>query len=318
MKKVIGSAFLAFLVLAVSAPSAFAWGSATHAYMGSLMKDPSTTTGLDFIYCSMAPDIFNYMFDQPTYLAYLQDQTHHQFMKVWNARRLAQERPEATGFVAHNDTWGEDSTAHHASRTLLPNEGYIITKAKALHEYLWANSPDYQGLSALGVTYDTYIELCHEMVEAAGDIFIAQVQPRIGQIIVKSALRPAKDLQNLLVRAYRDDFVLFAASVSLPLTSAQAEALIRQAEQAFRQSMVAYGTLLEQDETTMISLMAENYNGMLGSYMAALGITLPPGTDMTPLIEAAINAGLSLISSDYKREVLATKNLVQARLAARL
>lgn len=318
MKKTLCLGLLGFVVMSVGAPSAFAWGSATHAYINSLLRSPNSNAGLDFIYGGMAPDLFNYLFDNPTYLAYLQDQTHHSFMKVWAAKDLFSERAEAMGFVSHNDVWGEDSTAHHRSRTLLHTEGYVITKAKALHEYLWANSEDYRNLEALGITYDIYIELCHEMVEAAGDVLIARFQPNIGKIIVKSALRPATDLQNLLVRAYVDDFVVFAESVGLPLTVDEATALFRQAEQSFRQSMVAYGTLLQEDEATIIGMLTDNYNSMVQAYLAALGISLPPGTDMTPLIEAAINVSLSLIASDYKKEIMATKNYVAAQLEARL
>lgn len=318
MKKALILGLLVFVALAVCAPSAFAWGSATHAYINSFLRSPNSPLGLDFIYCGMAPDVFNYMFDYPTYLAYLQDQTHHSFMKVWRAKELIKERSEAMGFISHNDVWGEDSTAHHRSRTLLRTEGYVITKAKALHEYLYANSEDYRNLEGLGITYDIYIELCHEMVEAAGDVLIARFQPNIGKIIVKAALRPAGDLQNLLVRAYVDDFVVFAESVGLPLTVGEATALFQQAEQSFRQSMLAYGTLLQEDEATIISLMTDNYNGMVQAYLAALGISLPPGTDVSPLIQTAINVSLSLMAGDYKKEILATKNYVAAQLESRL
>ncbi len=318
MKRTICLSLLGFLVLAAGVPSAFAWGSATHAYMNSLMRSPNTTAGLDFIYGGMAPDVFNYMFDYPVYLGYLQDQTHHAFLKVWYQKQLAVERADALGFVSHNDTWAEDSSAHVRSRSLLKTEGYVITKAKALHEYLWANSPEYQGLSALGMTTDTYIAICHEMVEAAGDILMARIEPRVGGIIVKAALRPGTDLQNLLVRAYLDEFVVFAAGASLPISTEAAEALIRGAEQAFRQSMIAYGTLLQQDEGTIVTMMTENYNSMVSGYLAALGISLPPGTDMRPLIQAAISVSMSLCASDYKREIIATKNYVKAQLESRL
>ncbi len=313
MKRTIRLCLLGFLVLAVSVPSAFAWGSATHAYMSALMRSPNSNAGLDFIYGSMAPDAFNYMFDYPVYMGFLGDQTHHYFLKVWQARQLASERADALGFVAHNDTWAEDSSAHVRSRTLLKTEGYVITKAKALHDYLWANSPDYQGLSALGMTTETYIGICHEMIEAAGDILMARIEPRVGGIIVKSALRPGTDLQNLLVRAYLADFLAFDPA----LPSEQGEALLRGAEVEYRQFLVAYGTLLQQDEGTILTMMTENYNGMVSGYLAALGISLPPGTDMRPLIQAAISVSISLCASDYKREVNATKNYVQAQLENR-
>ena len=314
MKKAITLGLLGFLVLAVGVPSAFGWGSATHAYMSSSMHNPGASAGLDFIYGSMAPDAFNYMFAYPAYMGFLGDQTHHSFLKVWQARQLASERADALGFVAHNDTWAEDSSAHVRSRTLLKSEGYVITKAKALHDYLWANSPDYQALSALGMTTEAYIAICHEMVEAAGDILIARIEPRVGGIIVKAALRPGLDLQNLFVRAYLADFMAFDPGLS----SEQGEALLRGGEVEYRQFLIAYGTLLQQDEGTILTMMTENYNGMVSGYLAALGISLPPGTDMRPLIQAAISVSLSLCASDYKREVNATRNYVKAQLESRL
>ena len=318
MKKTLCLGLLGFLALIAAAPAAFGWGSATHFYMTDLIMKGNGVPQTDELYGSMAPDVFNYMFDNPAFLGFLQDQTHHEFRKVWLARRNGHERPDAYGFVAHNDTWGEDSTAHHNSRTLLPTEGYVITKAKALHAYLWANSQDYRDFALLGVDESTYIELCHEMVEAAGDILIAQVNPNLGKRIVKSALRPAKDMQNLLVRAYLDDFVAYASSISMPLTNDEAKALILANEQGFRQSMVAYGALLQEDQATMIQGMVSIYSGMISQYLAALGITLPPGTDVSPLIEAAIGVGLQLIQGDYMREVFATKNFVANQLKQHL
>jgi len=318
MKKTLCLGLLGFAALIAAVPSAFAWGSATHFYMTDLIMKDNGAPQPDGLYGSMVPDVFNYMFDNPAFLGFLQDQTHHEFLKVWLARRNAHERPDAYGFVAHNDTWGEDSTAHHNSRTLLSSEGYVITKAKALHAYLWANSQDYQDLALLGVDESTYLELCHEMVEAAGDIFIAQVNPNLGKRIVKAALRPAKDLQNLLVRAYLDDFVAYASSISMPLTNDEAKALILANERGFRQSMIAYGALLQEDEATIIQGMVSLYSGMVAQYLAALGIILPPGTDVSPLIEAAIGVALQLCQGDYMSEVFATKNFVANQLIHRL
>jgi hypothetical protein len=318
MKKAFCLGLLAFVVFGAAAPAAFGWGSATHFYMIDLIMKANGATQADELYGCMAPDVFNYMFDNPAFLGFLQDQTHQGFMKVWLARRNSQERPDAYGFVAHNDSWGMDSTAHHNSRTLLPSEGYVISKARALHAYLWDNSQDYRDLALLGVDESTYLSLCHEMVEAAGDVLIAQVSPGLGKRIVKAALRPAKDLQNLLVRAYRDDLVAFASSISMPLTSDEAKALILANEQGFRQSMLAYGTLLQEDQDTIIQGLVSSYAGMVAAYLGALGITLPPGTDISPLIEAAIGVSLQLCQGDYMREVFATKNYVAVQLQRHL
>jgi len=133
-----------------------------------------------------------------------------------------------------------------------------------------------------------------------------------------AALRPAKDMQKLLVRAYRDALVAYASSISVPLTVDQATALILANEQGFRQSMVAYGALLQEDQPTIIQGMVSSYAGMVGQYLAALGITLPPGTDVSPLIEAAIDVSLQLIQGDYVCEVFATKNFVANQLKKHL
>lgn len=122
----------------------------------------------------------------------------------------------------------------------------------------------------------------------------------------------------MLVRAYLDDFVAYASSISMPLTNDEAKALILQNEQGFRQSMVAYGALLQEDEATIIQGMVSLYSGMVTQYLAALGITLPPGTDVSPLIEAAIGVALQLCQDDYMHEVFATKNFVANQLKKRL
>jgi hypothetical protein len=87
------------------------------------------------------------MFTPPDvlYRDYLYDQTHHYFLKVQEAVKWGYEKSSSYGFLSHNDLWRADSTAHHAWRTLLPDEGYVITKAKILNDHLMLD-PNYAAL----------------------------------------------------------------------------------------------------------------------------------------------------------------------------
>lgn len=72
-----------------------------------------------------------------------------------------------------NDVWGADSTAHHASRTLNSEEGWVIAKSKLL-EQLLIDTFESIGLGREEY-YELRIELCHNIVETAGDILIKRI-----------------------------------------------------------------------------------------------------------------------------------------------
>jgi hypothetical protein len=110
---------------------AFPWGSATHAYVIDQIMRKGGPPRL--MYGAMAPDVFNYFFENTTLRDQLYGMTHFDFMKLWDASKGPSDRPSAYGFVSHNNEWGADSTAHIKSLTFMPTEGFVITKAK----YLW-------------------------------------------------------------------------------------------------------------------------------------------------------------------------------------
>jgi hypothetical protein len=300
---------LVLIFLFLVSTTVYSWEKATHAYIVDHMKKMGGPHKLAKIYGAMAPDIFNYAFDLPSPVYdYLHFETHNNFMKMWNAVQEKFDDSFAFGFVCHNDVWGADFTAHWMARTTGIPEGYIITKAKALHQFLWDNVPEYQALALLGVDDDTYIELCHNVVEASGDIIIKREYPQIGSKIMESGYFKDENFKNLLMQAYYTDLAGLVGDVA-------AQQILLGYEDWFRQYMViGYGQLLQQDESVVINQIVEDFNSMIGAYLLSKDIILPPGTDLKPLIDLALTTGISLCEPDYMAEVNATNDFVMEQL----
>jgi len=304
MKKLtICSAILTVLTLSWGSP-AFPWASLTHVFIGQELAKQSGPLNLDEVYGITAPDAFNYMFTPPfsDYRDYLYEQTHFEFMKVWDGVKYGYEKPIVYGFVAHNNEWGADRTAHLRSLTLLPNEGYVITKAKALHEILM-QVPDY---AVLGLPEDVSIEVSHNIVEAAGDVIMNTAHPGLGGKLMKSTLRPGEVFQKLLVEAYAPGLVAFSAGTSFPLDYQGAAQVILLSEAGFRSYMATYGWLFQQDEQTIIQGIVSDFESLARAYLAALGSPLPDNIDIKPLVEFALYQAIALCEDDYMAEVQAT------------
>ncbi len=300
---------LAFLVLVLLANAAYSWEKATHVYIVDHMKKLGKPHKLAQIYGTMAPDIFNYAFDLPPSLYdYMGFETHNNFIKLWNAVERKHDESFAFGFVCHNIEWGADYTAHWMARTTGIPEGYVITKAKVLHSIL-LSIPEYEDLSLLGVDYDTYIELNHHIVEAAGDVIIKRVEPAIGAKIMASGHFHHKFFRNLLLRAYLPDLAFMIGDEEM------ARNIILGYEDWFRQNMVlGYGKLLKKKESVVINQIVKDFNDLVGAYLESKGITLPPGTDLSELIYFALTTAISLCEPDYIFEVDATVEFVKEQL----
>ncbi|HWR97043.1 MAG TPA: hypothetical protein VN317_01335, partial [Candidatus Methanoperedens sp.] len=173
---------LLFVLSLVPAGSAFGWGSATHAYLGHELRAQAGPVDLDEVYGSMAPDLFNFLFTTPyaPLSPYLYGLSHGEGPALRAALRRGWEKAELYGFLGHNDVWGSDLTAHHAALTLDPAQGYVITKALALHQILML-VPEYV---ALGLSDAASLEICHNLVESAGDLLIAGAEPEVGALMV--------------------------------------------------------------------------------------------------------------------------------------
>lgn len=293
---------------------AFPWGWAVHAYIDDHLGKKRGLSNINEIYGGMIPDIFNYMFDDPNTLGYLSYHTHNEFMKVWREARCGLEKSLAYGFVTHNDVWGADSTAHHSGRTFGQRKGYVIAKAevlkpivlgalKQLFEQIPSDPPDPVILDAIAS------EVSHELVENGIDILMKIVDPTIGHKIMASALLRSPELPYLLVRAYAADF-----SDDADISFHKAAKIITSAETEFRRSMIFYGQALLQDDATSIELISEQTANIAKSFLAAYGIEIPPGLDVTPLIMLLTQEAIAACADDFASEIMATVGFVTDNL----
>lgn len=314
MKKAICLLATLSIGMAVLAGAAMAWERGTHAFIADKLKKAGGPYNIDEMYGSMAPDVFNYLFTMPNvaFRDYLYDQTHHQFLKVKTAVKWGYEKSSAYGFLSHNNVWGADSTAHIASRTLLLNEGYVITKAKMLNNWLIANVPQYaalvSGAPAVGV------DICHNVIEAAGDIVLARNDASVGAKLMEIALRPKPHMQNLMVRAYAQGLSDVSGSRGYFITLAQAEQLIRSEETKFRISCIGYGYLLQQDESVILANVIAEFKQLAVLYLALNGLPVPDEGTLNALLNVSFQVADSLIKDDYMREIQATIAMVNRNM----
>jgi hypothetical protein len=291
-----------------------AWERGTHAFIADKLKKAGGPYNIDEMYGAMAPDVFNYLFTTPNvaFRNYLYDQTHHQFLKVKAAVKWGYEKSSAYGFLSHNNVWGADSTAHIASRTLLPGEGYVITKAKMLDNWLFANVPQYAALvseaPAVGV------DICHNVIEAAGDIVLARRGASVGAKLMEIALRPKPHMQNLMVRAYAQGLADSSNSLGYSITLAQAEQLIRSEEEDFRTSCISYGFQLQQDEDVILANVIAEFKQLAVLYLALNGLPVPDDATLTLLLQTSFQVADSLIKDDYMKEIQATIAMVKRNM----
>ena len=298
---------LAVMLLLGVTTNAFSWGYATHAYIDDQILRDSGQLNRNEIYGGLMPDTFNYLFGLP-YQQDLYGLTHYQFAKAWKAADTIRDKAVAIGFVSHNDLWGVDVTAHHAGITFGQDEGYVIAKAKMVKAFMEANVPEYQ---ALGVPDDAALMIFHELVEEAVDLRITEQDPEIGYTLALAALSRRPNAPALLVKAFGADIAGLSG-----MSSVDTELFIKQSEVAFRNRMIFYGLALAQDRATAIQMLAEQTGGLAETFLAMYGITLPPGTDLTPLIAYAIGVSIDLCD-DYAAEMDATRHKVSRELRAR-
>jgi hypothetical protein len=227
-------------------------------------------------------------------------------MKVRGKARFSIEKALAYGFVSHNDVWGADYTAHHSGITYGIDKGYIIAKAEILKEIL-EQVPEY---NALGLPAPVALEVSHNIVESGVDILLMKrIDPVIGQKIISSALLRSPEFPLLLIKAYAKDFYESAG-----ITYLDAVKIITSAEREFRKTTILYGQALTQNEATAIKLISEQMAELSEAFLAAYGVTLPPGTDLTPLIKFAIKQSMKICAKDFDEEIAATINFVDQQL----
>lgn len=294
------------MLWASMAAMAFAWEKGTHAYIADLLRKKGGAQNLEELYGAMAPDAFNFIFADPG--PWLYEQTHFLFGKVWDAAKTGTERSAAAGFLTHNNVWGADTTAHTASRTLDPGEGYIISKAKALHGMLMTD-PTYAAFFGDPTVLGVALEICHNLVESAGDVILKSYDPALGRKLVSIVNRPKPTIQNLMVKAYAADLAEHAG-----ISRSDAAGLIIQAENEFRLGAIGYGYLLQGDDETLIANIVAQFKALAGAFLAAYGLPVPDDETLEALIRGGLDASMFLCAGDYMAEVNATVEFVAGNL----
>jgi len=292
------------LMLHFLCSEAIAWSAATHAYVEDHLGRKRGLDNGNEIYGGMIPDVFNYLFNYPYYLGYLYNETHNEFLKVWNASRWGFERSLAYGFVGHNDVWGTDFTAHHLCQTCGTGEGYAISKARQLLAI--APLP-----SELGIPDEVAIEILHEIVENGVDILVSKkTDPLLGKKIVSSAILRSPQFPLLLVKAYAKDFSSYAG-----ISYAEAARFITLAEKEFRKNLILYGQVLMQDEATAIQLISEQTADLAQAFLGLYGIQLPiPEEKIIQMVVGYTTLAISICENDYQQEIGATIHFVDHQL----
>jgi len=185
----------------------------------------------------MVPDLFNFLFARRTRRSLPTSPAVRMAMAPRCAPRLRHgwEKPLFYGFLGHNDLWGSDVTAHHASLTLEPTRGYVITKALALHETPAGGAgvcrPRLDGRGgARGLPH---------LVETAGT-GAGEPEPQLGAWMVAAAQQRPSRCRRSRARL-GSGLVENAAALGLALSPEQAVGIIVGSETWFRERMIAMG-----------------------------------------------------------------------------
>lgn len=241
----------------------------------------------------------------------LYDQTHHNAIRVWhqarNGPKYELEQALAFGFAAHNDSWGADYIAHHSGLTNGGSEGYVITKAIMLDNII-----EYQGKwDDMGITDPNLrLELCHEIVEVAVDVWIRYLlDPDIGTSVFQATQARDENMKALLQRAFAGNLVAYSHQIGIPLNQPQAAAALFGAEAYFRWIMEQYGSCFMASDIDSVKSHLSDYLAELAAI--AYGLTIDPST-----VVEFIDGGMLVTWTDFYQELQGTITFVQGQLAA--
>ncbi len=314
MKRLLLACGTFFCAVFLFTQSAFSWGWAVHTYIDEQFETKWQIRNANLLYGALVPDIFNYEFNEPA--LYMHAQTHNNFMDLWDATRSQPGKALAFGFVSHNELWGVDYTAHISGITFgqigtiagHPEAGgYIVAKAYILKGLL---DPAF---AALNLPEAAALQVCHEFVEYGVDLLMRKYDPTLGAKITAAALPPNPNFPMLMEKAYSAQL-----AAQFGLSNVEARQFIMSSEKQFRELMILYGQVLMQDDATAIALIADNLADIAAAFLAANGVTLPPGVDRTQLVELAktgIGLSMTLCQDDFYAEVSATSSFVAQQLA---
>lgn len=289
------------LVLACGVcPSAFGWGSATHAYIARQLGDGQGSADLRAIYGAVLPDAFNVMFGDP-YQGPLWTLTHYEFQSLVEQTQSDYDKALAYGFASHNELWGADRTAH-ISAIGDPTRGYVVRKSDELAAILRPQIRFFLLLSGVAnpdaVLDDLLPTVTHSAVETAVDLLICRNEdPDIGRLLLLAARTRGWSAPILLCKAYAAEFAATAET-----TEAVASPLIVAAEDEFRGQIERYGSVLAQEDP--LDALAEQAADLAGQLLAAQqGLVVDVPAD---LMKQIVTAAIDLVEGDYAAELAAT------------
>lgn len=291
---------------------AFAWGTATHAYLAHGAAQGRLNSRE--IYGSTVPDLFNLMLDSPDY-DYLVNQTHYHFGKVQKKAKGTDLESFAFGFISHNEKWGADRTAHRKGFTT-PGEGYIIAQSALLGPKL---QPQIQtiledsGVPLAPLLAGTIsVRLAHPVTESAIDLLIKRNQdPLIGQEMLQSAQERPSAAPDLLVAAYGKSI-----AHRMNISEEEAGSFIRDAEAALRDRMIRYGEILSESEEEAIQDLSNEGGVLIDGYLqfvTGVEIHVPP-----EVLTDFLHLALQQVEENYRAEIAATLSYLQQHMSRSL
>ncbi len=299
MKTFVRVVLMLFVCLTIVPAAAFAWGSATHAYIAK--QTGQSDLDLNRIYGAIVPDLFNLMFGSPDY-SYLYHQTHYNYGKVRSLARKADLAPFASGYISHSEKWAADFTAHRNGRTT--RDGYIVVKAGLLAPKLRPQMETIlqdAGMSdSLWMAGFISAQLAHPFIETAIDLLVSQNEdPEIGSELTQSAQGRSSSIPDILVDAYGRAF-----AVHLKVSSEEAEQLIRDSEAGFQDLMIRYGEILAMERSQAIQALADQgatlVNGFFKSFLKKEIQAAPE------VLLECLELATQEVETDYQAELSAT------------
>jgi hypothetical protein len=308
-----GKAFMTLgliCVLFLLPAETFSWNQATHAYIADRLGARAGYGNLDEMWGSVAPDFFNYVFDQALCPTWVSDQTHgtysETFLKVRDAADTDAEHALAFGFVSHNQDWGADYVAHVSGlRPGYENDGYIIIKARQLLTTPVdpANLQQTFGdaFANLGMSPDMALLVAHVITEYAIDVRLGnEVDPLLGRKLATAARNETKKFQPMLVKAFAADYAAYCFGGDYPTAASE----LTSAEKGHRKDMIYLGQAISQSKPVAAQLLAEQ----LAAVLSDLGLSVP-----VDILKAAMFSAMG-ICDDYKAEIDATVEFVKKSL----
>jgi hypothetical protein len=151
-------------------------------------------------------------------------------------------------------------------------------------------------------------ELSHELIEFAGDLYVAlYMDPQAGELLSSAAAGCNNDFTALLTKAYAGNLVANSNQMGIRLNQPAASNILTGGELMFRGGMVGYGNLFAGQEPEIISNLA--------NYLMAMASLQGIDINDAGLIAQVLYAALYVIQDDFAREVFGTISFTAASLA---